>query len=294
MIEESFYQFLELEKRYSPNTLISYRNDLLQFEIFCKHTYSIDNISQVRHTQIRSWLVSLMEQKISARSINRKISSLKTYFKFLMKHSKVEKNPMKKVISPKMKKELPSFVEEKNMEKLQTQNIFNDDFDGVRNSLIMELLYATGMRRAELINLKISDINFHSHTMKVLGKGNKERIIPFAEKLQTQMKIYLEKRKQIQGAAGNDLLIITKKGTRMDPRNIYSIVNNTLKMITTIDKKSPHVLRHTFATHLLNNGADINAIKELLGHANLSATQIYTHNSIEKLKDVYKLAHPKA
>lgn len=287
----AFLQFIQHEKRYSPNTLLTYEMDLAQFALFAKDRFSQDNIDHVSHIEIRSWMVSLMEQKILARSINRKISTLKSYYKFLMRKTVIVKNPMVKVISPKSAKQLPVFIEQKGMQSLLTQIEFEDSFDGVRDKLIIEMLYATGMRRSELLNVKDKDIDSYGGQLKVIGKGKKERIIP----LDNELLLAIASFQKVKSDNGEpcDYLICNKEGKALTPSKVYTIVKKYLSMITTVNKRSPHVLRHTFATHLLNNGAEINAVKELLGHSNLAATQVYTHNTIEKLKDVYKKAHPK-
>lgn len=293
MQQEAFTDYLRFEKRLSPHSVLAYSNDLAQFYAYLKSAYTLDDIKQVNHTIIRSWIVSLMENKIAPRSVNRKISTLKSYYKFLLREKVLEINPMNKIQSPKNPKRLPVFVEESKMNALIEEVNFANDFEGRRNLLIIELLYSTGMRRIELVNLKETDINFRNLTVKVLGKRNKERLIPLHPEIIVLIKEYIEQRnRSIQ--AKDDFLFLTEKGNHIYPGAVYRIVKGSLEKVTTLAKKSPHVLRHTFATHLLNNGANLNAIKELLGHANLAATQIYTHNTIEKLKSVYSKAHPKA
>jgi len=294
MVQESFLQYLKFEKRYSPHTITSYDNDLTQFFTYLQKSYQITDVKAISHLQIRSWLVELMQQQITPRSINRKISTLKSFFKFCLKNKHIDKDPMRKVLSPKTSKRLPVFVEQKNIRRLLDEFKYTDDYKGVRNKLIIELFYATGMRLSELINIKLTDIDFYNGQMKVLGKGNKERLIPFNDQLKGEMKHYIEVRGKEFTDPEENYFFLTDIGNKMYPRGVYRIVNYLLKEFTTVDKKSPHVLRHTFATHMLNNGAEINAIKELLGHASLAATQVYTHNTIEKLKEVYKQAHPKA
>ncbi|HET7819360.1 MAG TPA: site-specific tyrosine recombinase/integron integrase [Bacteroidia bacterium] len=290
--KESFINHLKFEKRLSPHTSLSYSNDLDQFFIYLKNVYQIHTINQINHSIIRSWVVSLMENKLTARSVNRKISTLKSFYKFLLREKTIETNPMNKIQTPKIPKRLPVFIEESKMNSLIEDVKFSSDFEGKRNLLIIELLYATGMRRAELINLKEGDINFNNHTIKVLGKRNKERLIPITNELGTLINEYISERKNIN--TNNDFLFITKSGKQIYASAVYRTVRDSLAKVTTASKKSPHILRHSFATHLLNNGANLNAIKELLGHANLAATQVYTHNTIEKLKSVYSKAHPKA
>src|ERR1035437_6287048 len=293
MHKEAFINYLRYERRLSPHTVIAYSNDLDQFFIYLKNVYSLDSIKELNDSVIRSWVVSLMENKIIARSVNRKISTLKSYYKFLLREKLLDVNPMHKIQSPKNPKRLPVFVEESKMNSLIEDVVFEDDFVGRRNLLIIEMLYSTGMRRIELVNLKESAINYYNSTVKVLGKRNKERLIPLTSGLIVLIKEYVAQRdKTIQ--AKDDFLFLTEKGNQIYPGAVYRIVKDALNKVTTLSKKSPHVLRHTFATHLLNNGANLNAIKELLGHANLAATQIYTHNTIGKLKSVYSKAHPKA
>ena len=289
----SFLRYLQFEKRYSKNTLAAYSCDLQQFADYLNTTYSINAPADVRHQQVRSWLVTLMENKIGARSINRKISGLKSFYNFLLRTGAVQKDPMKKVQSPKTSKRLPVFVEEKNILQYLNELPADNNYEAIRNKTILILFYTTGMRLSELVNLKITDIDFYNQALKVLGKGNKERIIPFGN----EMKVVLEKnikvlKKEFENPDGK--LFLTEQGKQIYHRLVYRIIHEQLNQFTTLEKKSPHVLRHSFATHMLNNGADINAIKEMLGHANLSATQVYTHNTIDKLKNIYKQAHPKA
>ena len=287
---DSFVEYLQFEKRFSPHTLVAYQTDLSQFIDYLEHTYEIKVIEEVNHSLIRSWIVDLMNHKISPRSVNRKITTLKTFYKFLLRQKIVIENPMLKIQSPKTSKRLPVFVEKEKMDTLLDNIEFGDDATGLRNKLIIELFYATGMRLSELINLKESDVDLYANQVKVLGKRNKERIIPFAAELKNLIKKYMASKPE----NSMDLLFLSDKGKKMSEKFVYTSVKMYLSQVTTIDKKSPHVLRHTFATHMLNNGADLNAIKDLLGHANLSATQVYTHNTVEKLKNIHKQAHPKA
>jgi integrase/recombinase XerC len=291
-VTQRFLAYLQYEKRYSPHTVTAYRTDLDQFFEYLQLQYNTDDIQSVTHLMIRSWLVEMMGKGIGARSITRKLTTLKSFYRYLLREGIMEINPMRKISSPKMSKRLPVFVEKDNMEKLLDQVEFGDGYPGIRNKLILELFYATGMRLSELVNLKESDIDFHHDTIKVLGKRNKERLIPFGDKFESLIKLYLEEKQKSFG--DTQYLILTDKGERIYSRMVYRIVTGYLNQVTTLEKKSPHVLRHTFATHLLNNGAELNAIKELLGHANLSATQVYTHNTIDNLKRIYKQAHPKA
>jgi integrase/recombinase XerC len=287
--QDEFLKYLQFEKRYSHHTLVAYTTDLSQFIQFITVEYQITELSEINHSIIRSWIVSLMEQKVTARSVNRKITTLKTYYKFLLRQQKVTQNPMLKVLSPKVSKRLPVFVEKEKMDALLDNTIVDDTFEGKRNKLIIELFYATGMRLSELINLKQTDVDMYASQLKVLGKRNKERIIPFSDALKHEIANYIE----AKPISDTEYLFINKNGKKLYEKLVYRIVNSNLALITTANKKSPHVLRHTFATQMLNNGADLNAVKELLGHANLSATQVYTHNTVEKLKNIHKQAHPR-
>ena len=287
--KDGFIQYLQFEKRFSNHTLVAYITDLAQFIIYLQKTYEIKSIEEINHTVVRSWIVSLMENKISPRSVNRKITTLKSFYKYLLRQKIVAENPMLKIQSPKTSKRLPVFVEKEKMDMLLDVVDFGEDEEGQRNKLIIEIFYATGMRLSELINLKETNIDFHQCQLKVLGKRNKERIIPFNKEIKTTIESYIKSKKDLP----NEFLFETKKGKRLTEETVYGVVRSYLSLVTTIDKKSPHVLRHTFATHMLNNGADLNAIKELLGHANLSATQVYTHNTVEKLKSIHKQAHPR-
>ncbi len=292
MIVHTFFQYLEFEKRFSPHTLTAYKGDLGQFTDFLKSNYEITSEKEVTPQHIRSWMVQLMQQGVSPRSVNRKLSSLKTYFKFLKKRGQLTTNPMSKIIAPKSSRKLPVFVHKDKIDLLFEKVDFGQGYEGSRDRTILELLYATGMRRSELIGLKVNDISFENNYLKVLGKGNKERLLPLNQKIDQVLKQYLEVRNQHFPKGTH--LFLTKKGAPLYPKLVYNLVKRHLSAVTTLEQRSPHVMRHTFATHLSDNGADLNAIKELLGHANLSATQIYTHNSIEKLKKVYEQAHPKA
>lgn len=286
-----FIDYVKFEKRYSVHTVIAYQNDLEEFLLFTKEKYEEVDPARISASIIRSWLASLREHPIQPRSINRKLSTLRSWYKFLLKNKKVEVNPLQKILPPKSGKRLPVFVERIPMDRLLHQVEFPDTFEGHTQRLIIDLLYATGIRRSELINLKNADIDRSAKTIKVLGKGSKERIIPISAGLLSRMDAYQEEKEQM-GFDQVSFLLVTKKGKKLYPEYVYRSVKKYLGLVTTLEKKSPHVLRHTFATHLVNNGADLNAIKELLGHANLSATQIYTHNTIEQLKTVYEQAHP--
>ena len=287
-----FLKYLKYEKRYSKHTFISYTNDLKQFHSFCKERTNNEIITD--HKIIRSWIIQLMEENLSHRTINRKISTLKTFYKFLLKEGAIKINPLEKIISPKNNKNLPQFVPEDDMNKLFNSDIFPNDFSGIRDRLIIELLYSTGIRLSELQNLKITDIDFSRKLITVTGKGNKQRIIPVTDLIINVINQYLDAKNKLSIIYDKKYILITNKGKKIYEQLIYRTVTKYLQLVTTISKKSPHVLRHTFATHLLNQGADLNAIKELLGHSNLSATQVYTHNSYTKLNQIYKLAHPRA
>jgi len=287
MHKEKFLHYLKHEKRYSIHTLLSYSTDLKQFTNFLSTEFSIKSIRKVNFQLVRSWIAKLLNDNISTRSVNRKITTLKTYFRFLIKEDVISESPMQKIISPKTSKRLPVFVEEIKMNQLLNEIDFGEGFVGQRDRLILELFYFTGIRLSELINLKMEDIDYSNSTILVLGKRKKERLIPLTSDI-------LSKIKKLISSNKSKYLFTTEKGKQISTKQVYRLVNKYLGMVTTLDKKSPHILRHTFATHMLNNGADINAIKELLGHANLSATQVYTHNTIEKLKTVYKQAHPRA
>ncbi|MCX6280789.1 MAG: tyrosine-type recombinase/integrase [Bacteroidetes bacterium] len=291
-MKERFLAYIQYEKRYSPHTVTAYRTDLDQFFAFISAQYQISDISGVDHYMIRSWLVSLLEQGDSARSVNRKLTSLKSFYRFLLKEKGVDVNPMRRIISPKTSKRLPEFVEAGKMEALLEEMASVEGFPGLRNRIIVEMFYNTGIRLSELLNLKEVDVDFHSDTIKVLGKRNKERLIPFTNKFAALLKDYIGEKEKVFGKVPE--LFLTDSGRKMYPKGVYLIIKKYLSGVTTLAQKSPHVLRHTFATHLLNNGAELNAVKELLGHANLAATQVYTHNTIEKLKEIYKQAHPRA
>lgn len=290
----SFINYISFEKRYSKHTITSYTNDLKQFSEFLLNEYEIEKLLEAGHPQIRHWIITLMENEMNPKSINRKIATLKSYYKFQLREGLIAKNPTLKIQSPKVQKKLPVFVEEQNMENLLDFFEFSNDFKGVRDRLVIELLYGTGIRLSELIELEEKNVSVFDKTIKVLGKGNKERVIPVNPNLLETIKLYnlLKINQNFSNKAKQ--LVVKNDGEKVYPTFIYRMVNKYLGAVTTSNKKSPHVLRHSFATHLLNKGADLNAVKELLGHTSLAATQVYTHNSIEKLKEVFKQAHPKA
>lgn len=290
---ELFIKYLTYEKRYSLHTVKSYENDLSKFAEFFNYSKDTFDPLSISHHEIRKWIVFLMECGYNERSINRKLSALKSFYKFLLRENVVEKSPLTKISAPKVNKKLPNFVERDRMDLLLDEIDFGNNFESYRDKLILELLYLTGMRLSELINIKIHDIDLNQKTIKVIGKRNKERVVPFNNELAKSIKNYISVLKSLNHSTSG-FLIVTSKGEQAYPKLIYRIVKKYLEQVTTIEKKSPHVLRHTFATHMLNSGADLNAIKEILGHSNLSATEIYTHNTFEKLKSIYKQAHPRA
>ena len=289
---ENFLIYLQAEKRYASHTIKAYKNDLNQYHAFCQEE---DKEGMDLHFRtMRSWVVHLMDSGYSSRSVHRKLTSLRTYCKYLIRLGELDSNPLDRVLKPKLNKRVPAFVEEAKMDQLLDEFEFGDDFKGARNRLVLDLLYQTGMRRSELIHLSTGALNLPGSSLKVAGKRNKERIIPLNAGLTQSIGHYLQIRKDVVQNPEEDRLIVTERGTPVYDKLIYRIVSKYLALVTTLDKKSPHVLRHTFATHMLNSGADLNAIKELLGHANLSATQVYTHNTFKKLKSIYNQAHPRA
>ncbi len=291
---QHFLDYLTFQKRYSQHTVVSYQNDLKSFFGFLHAQFGEISLAEIKPTFVRSWLAQLKQEGMESKSINRKISALKSFFKYQLRQQTITVSPMATIISPKVNKRLPQFVDKKDIETLLQYVEFTNDWDGKTQKLLIELLYNTGMRQAELAGLKEIYISKSNGTIKVLGKGNKERIIPVSNQLMSQMMDYMAEKKKIFEVVDTTFLLVTSSGKKMYPRYIYNAVNKYLSLVTTIEKKSPHVLRHSFATHLMNGGADLNAVKELLGHSSLAATQIYTHNTIEKLKDIHKKAHPKA
>jgi len=289
---DTYLKYIKYEKRYSKHTITSYTTDLNQFREFLIRNFDGLNILEADHSEIRAWVVALVENNFDSNSINRKIASLKSFFKFLMKREEIKKDPTWKIKALKSAKRLPQFVRENEMLVILDNIDFDDDFIGSRDKLIMEILYGTGIRLSELLNLKCNDINLNNLTIKVLGKRNKERIIPISESLKEVISNY-NKVKQ-QSVNSEKYLLITKSGKKCYAMVIYRTVKKYLTALAKVEKNSPHVLRHTFATHLLNKGADLNAVKDLLGHSSLAATQVYTHNSMKKLKAVFDKAHPKA
>lgn len=287
-----FLSYLSLQKRFSPLTVINYESDLKQFFIFLDDELGEPSLENITYQHIRAFIASLIDQGISSSSVNRKLSALKSFFRYLVQTDVLPVNPAQRVPGPKIPKKLPVFADEDQMHRVFADFDFGNDFEGTRNRLIIDLLYQTGMRRAELMNLRENDIDIYNTQLRVLGKGGKERIIPFDMNLKRNLETYL----RVKNDKGftNPYLLVTEKNKALSANLVTRIVSQVLGSVTTNQKKSPHVLRHTFATHLLNNGADINAVKELLGHTSLSATQIYTHNTIDKLKKTYNQAHPRS
>jgi len=300
MLKDKYIDYLRFEKRYSTHTILAYNTDLDDFSGFLSNQYDISDLLQADHTLIRSWLISLIDRKISTRSVNRKLSSIKSFYRYCQRQGLLTSNPMLKVVAPRTSKQLPVFLTHDNLENLLQNVAFEDSYEGTRDKMILTLFYATGIRRAELVQINISDLDLNSGTLKVTGKRNKERIVPIGEQVIIQTKEYLYERNRFlsenKAVTENNCtsLFVTSKGLQAYPKLIYNIVHKHLSEIASNHKLSPHVLRHTFATHMLDDGADLNAIKEILGHSSLAATQVYTHNTIEKLKTIYKQAHPRA
>lgn len=291
---QSFIDYLKFEKRYSLHTITSYQTDINDFFNYLEQQFGKTALKKIDHPYVRSWLADLKEKRFTAKSINRKISSLRSFFKYLLKTGVIENTPMANVISPKISKRLPVFIKEEDTRKLvEALNNSTEDWKTLNAKMLITLFYATGMRLSELINLKNKHFDISRSQVKVLGKGNKERIIPVNKEVMRIIKDYIQQKDSL-GEKTEDALLVTEKGKKLYPKYAYLLVNKYLGAVSTLDKKSPHVLRHTFATHLMNNGADLNAVKELLGHSSLASTQVYTHTTIEKLKDIHKKAHPRA
>ena len=291
---KAFTDYLILEKNYSALTVKAYSSDLTSFSEFLRDEYNSKEVSNTNYSEIRSWIVYLVEQHISNRSINRKISSLNTYFKFLVKVGEIESNPLSKHRALKTNKKVQVPFSKMEIDKVLDEFVFDESFEGIRDKLIIELFYSTGIRRIELVNLKLNNINLQSKTLKVIGKRNKERILPLLDCTLETINRYLECRNNMEDKMDKEHLFLTRKGVKINETLVYRIINNYFSKASSKVKKSPHILRHSFATHLLNQGADLNAVKELLGHSSLAATQVYTHNSISELKKVHVKAHPRS
>jgi integrase/recombinase XerC len=288
-----FLNFLKYEKRYSLHTVTAYEKDLDQFMLFGNEMVEDFCLIDVDHHLIRQWVISLMDQGMTVVSVKRKLSTLRSLYKFLLREGLMKKNPTELVMVPRSGKKLPQFVQESEMNKLLDLSYFADDFTGLRDKAVLSLFYGTGMRLSELMGIKLNDLQLDEKIVKVLGKRNKERLIPFPSEINVDLGNYIIARNELFGQT-NSYLFITEKGDQVYEKLLYRIVRKYLSLVTTMEKRSPHILRHSYATHLLNHGADLNAIKELLGHASLAATQVYTHTSFEKLKKIYNQAHPRA
>lgn len=288
-----FITYLQNERRYSTHTIAAYRSDIRQFDAFVQQTFDVDKLVEIKQPMVRSWVVELMDRGFEARTVQRKITSIKSLFKFCVREGVVIENPVVLIKAPKIKKRLPSTITEESMEHLLDRSYFPEGFEGLRDRLIILLLYHTGMRRAELIGLRQDQVDLERAQLKVLGKRNKERIIPIQSELSSAISAYRHDLITRFNSALPPELLLTIQGKKLYPKLVYRVVNRYLSYVSSSEKKSPHVLRHSFATHLLNSGAELSAIKELLGHANLSATQVYTHNSVEQLKKVYNQSHPR-
>ena len=292
---QSFFDYLKFEKRYSSHTLTAYRSDLEGFMDFVQREFGEVQLSEISHSIVRTWLAVLRDEGLDTKSIRRKLSSLKSFFKHMLRMGVLETSPMAQVITPKAGKKLPVFMKEEDTAQVsETVTSSSDDWKSLNMQMLINIFYATGMRLSELVNLKEKQIDFSRGHIRVLGKGNKERIIPVSQDVLQQIQRYKDLKRKEFGSGSVEYFLVTEKGRKLYPKYAYLLVKKALSEVTTLEKKSPHVLRHTFATHILNNGANLNAVKELLGHSSLAATQVYTHNTIEKLKDVHKKAHPRS
>ena len=295
MFIDKFLQYIKYEKGYSSHTFVSYQTDLSQFRDFVESRSITFEPVQIDASLIREWIISLMESGTSASSVNRKLSSLKSFYRFFKQHNLVSHNPLKKIVAPKNKKQLPKFLKEDEMENLLDgyDDLFENDFEGTRDKLMIEMFYTLGIRLSELINIKDTDIDLSKETVIITGKRNKQRLLPFGDRLKNAVSEYIKMRNEvIPGRSGN--LLVKEDGEMLYPMLVYRVVNKYITMVSSLSKRSPHVLRHTFATAMLNNGAELNAVKELLGHSNLAATEVYTHTTFEQLQKIYKQAHPRA
>jgi integrase/recombinase XerC len=291
---QAFLDYLKFEKRYARHTISSYASDLAFFYEFIAAQYELERAADIQASMIRGWLASMKEQGHSAKSINRRISAVKSFYRFLQRKGIVTNTPTAMLVAPKVSKRLPVYVEVKDLETLFSHVEFPDSWTGRVERLIFALFYATGMRLSELTGLKETQVDLSKQQLKILGKGNKERIIPMTSELKKLVEDYIAEKKSVSADLNAAHLLVSDKGKPLHPRYVQGVVKRYLSQVTTIDKKSPHVLRHSFATHLMNNGAELNAVKELLGHSSLAATQIYTHNTIDKLKEIHARAHPKS
>lgn len=289
-----FADYLKFEKRYSQHTLVAYLSDLEQFTEFLQHQFQTTELPEVKPAFVRTWLAVTKDEGALARTINRKMSTLKSFFRFCIKENLLVNNPMGVLVSQKTGKRLPQFVEQKDLQRLWEDGLFGDDWNGRTEKLVLWLFYQTGLRRSELVNLRENQVDQHLRSIKILGKGNKERIIPCPAALMDALQTYCQQKRVELENPDKEHVFVSQHGKMLYPKWVYNAMHKHLSTVTTIDKKSPHVLRHSFATHLLNEGADLNAVKELLGHSSLAATQVYTHNTIEKLKESFRKAHPKA
>lgn len=292
MLKDSFLKYLRFERNYSPHTVAAYGKDISEFEEYFAGIDEGLDFCAADADVVRGWMLSLMEQRYTATSVNRKLSSLRTFYRYLLREGKVKADPCARVNGPKKKKPLPVFVREEDMNRLLDETDFASSYEGVRDRMILELFYATGIRLSELIGLETADVDLSAKTIKVTGKRNKQRIVPFGEELEQDLRLYLETRETVGG--DNRALFLGKEGQAVSRGTVYRIVKTNLSKVVTLKKRSPHVLRHSFATAMLNNGAELDAVKELLGHASLAATQVYTHTTFEELKKVYEQAHPRA
>ncbi|WP_277011647.1 tyrosine-type recombinase/integrase [Flavobacterium lindanitolerans] len=291
--KESFKDYLQKEKKYSLHTVTAYSNDLSDFEAFLKQDFDQDSLEDVNYSQIRSWIVSLVDAGISNTSVNRKISSLKSFYKFLLKIKRIQVSPLLKHKALKTPKKLQIPFSEKELDNVLNYIVYPEGFEGMRDKLVIDLFYTTGIRRAELIGLKVANVDLSKGVLKVLGKRNRERILPMLPVIQEQIRLYLSERAGLEEIKDGEFFFLTLKGVKLNDSLVYRLINMYFSNVSEKVKKSPHVLRHTFATHMLNNGADLNSVKELLGHSSLASTQIYTHSSLAELKKVYGDAHPR-